>query len=77
MRDASGARVAITANAIRHALKCGEGFAICNINGKEYVMLSMGWDEFGSGAYGFWPVEEVYAIDPNILDDEIFYRRAY
>jgi hypothetical protein len=40
-------------------------------------MLSMGWDEFGSGAYGFWPVEEVYAIDPNILDDEIFYRRAY
>lgn len=56
---------------------CGEGFSICNINGKEYVMLSMGWDEFGSGAYGFWPVEEVYAIDPNILDDEIVYRRSY
>lgn len=56
---------------------CGEGFAICGINGKEYVMLSMGWDEFGSGAYGFWPIEEVYAIDPNILDDEIVYRRSY
>lgn len=59
------------------ARACGAGFSICNINGKEYVMLSMGWDEFGSGAYGFWPIEEVYAIDPNILDDEIVYRRSY
>ncbi len=51
------------------ARACGVSFAICKIYDKEYVVFSLGWDEFGSGSEGYWPIEKLYSIDPDSLDD--------
>lgn len=37
------------------------------INGEEYVCVGMGSDELG-GQSGYWPREEVYALDVGLIE---------
>lgn len=45
-------------------------FNIVKTNGREYVVMDVGFCEDGSGAVEYWNVDKLYSIDPNLLLNE-------